>query len=38
MLGYVSRTPLTPSEALGEELLGSFVALADLHRDGWGHA
>ncbi|MGE4427335.1 MAG: class II glutamine amidotransferase [Solirubrobacteraceae bacterium] len=38
MLGYVSRTPLTPAEALGEELLGSFVALADLHRDGWGHA
>ncbi|MCW4385376.1 class II glutamine amidotransferase [Salinibacterium sp. SYSU T00001] len=38
ILAYAAPRPLSAEAALGRETLASFLALASLHRDGWGHA
>jgi predicted glutamine amidotransferase len=36
LLGVVSATPITVSQAVGEHVLKDFVALTKIHGDGWG--
>lgn len=38
LLGFVSRTPTTLTELLGEDELAGFVELSRRHCDGWGYA
>jgi predicted glutamine amidotransferase len=38
LLGVVSATPITVSQAVGEQVLADFVALTKIHGDGWGVA
>jgi predicted glutamine amidotransferase len=38
LLGYVSRTPTTIAELLGEDELNEFTELSCKHADGWGMA
>jgi predicted glutamine amidotransferase len=38
LLGYCSRDAASVAELLGEESLGAFTSLSDLHGDGWGMA
>lgn len=38
LLAYASRTPVTLTDLLGEEELGEFVGLSEVHCDGWGFA
>jgi predicted glutamine amidotransferase len=38
LLGVVSATPITVSEAVGAHVLKDFVALTRIHGDGWGAA
>ncbi|MGA1837432.1 class II glutamine amidotransferase [Herbiconiux sp. 11R-BC] len=38
MLAYAAARPLSSVDAIGEEEVASFLALAELHRDGWGRA
>ena len=38
MLGYVTRTPATLADLLGEQDLQDFAELSRKHGDGWGFA
>lgn len=38
LAGWVSRTPVTLAEVLGEAAVARFVHLSDVHADGWGAA
>ena len=38
MLGYVTRTPVTLADLLGEQDLQDFAELSRKHGDGWGFA
>jgi predicted glutamine amidotransferase len=38
LLGVVSATPISVSQAVGERVLADFVALTKIHGDGWGIA
>jgi predicted glutamine amidotransferase len=38
MLGYVTRTPTTLADLLGEQDLQDFAELSRKHGDGWGFA
>jgi predicted glutamine amidotransferase len=38
MLGYVTRTPTTLADLLGEQDLQDFAGLSRKHGDGWGFA
>lgn len=38
LLGVVSNTPISVSQAVGEHVLKDFVALTKIHGDGWGIA
>ena len=38
MLGYVTRTPATLPDLLGEQDLQDFAELSRKHGDGWGFA
>lgn len=38
LVGWVSRTPMTLAEVLGEAGLAELTALSHLHADGWGMA
>src|ERR1700754_5099081 len=38
LLGVVSATPVSVSQAVGEHVLKDFVALTKIHGDGWGVA
>lgn len=38
LLGVVSATPISVSQAAGEQVLADFVALTKIHGDGWGIA
>jgi len=38
LLGYVTTSPISVAELLGEEALAKFTALTAVHGDGWGMA
>ena len=38
LLGVVSATPISVSQAVGADVLSDFVALTKIHGDGWGIA
>ncbi|WP_099024023.1 class II glutamine amidotransferase [Mycolicibacterium palauense] len=38
LLGYVSASPITVADAVGDGVLTDFVALTKIHGDGWGTA
>jgi predicted glutamine amidotransferase len=38
LLGVVSATPISVTDAVGENVLADFLALTEIHRDGWGVA
>lgn len=38
LLGVVSAAPLSVTDAVGENVLADFLALTEIHRDGWGAA
>lgn len=38
LVGWVSREPLTLREVLGDDAVSRLLALATVHRDGWGAA
>ena len=38
LLGVVSTSPISVADGVGDGVLADFVALAEIHGDGWGTA